>query len=119
MKTYMRRTFALVFLFVGMLCAPARAQSDSPITIAWPSSDKPTLKLTFAKFEQKGIANGDGIFVSEVTAQNVSDQGMPRSVFTVFVSDKAGVRIGRARLQLPEIPPYRSQNAQKIGRAHV
>ena len=107
----MRRTLAHFFL-VLLGGALAAAQSDSPITIAWPSNDKPTLKLTFAKFEQKGIVNGEGIFVSQVVAQNVSDQGMPRSVFTVYVSDKAGVRIGRARLQLPEIPPYRTQNAQ-------
>src|ERR1700689_3119652 len=55
---------------------------------------------------------GRGIFVSDVTAQNVSDQGMPRSVFTVLVSDKNGVRIGRARLQLPQIGSYRTEKAQ-------
>ncbi len=37
---------------------------------------------------------------------------MPPSVFTVYVSDKGGVRIGRGRLQLPAIAPYRTQNAK-------
>jgi hypothetical protein len=90
----------------------AFAQSDAPITVLWPTSDQPLLKLTFGEFQQSGIVNGEGIFVAQVTAQNVSEQAMPRSVFTVFVSDKNGVRIARARLQLPEIPPYRTQNAQ-------
>jgi hypothetical protein len=98
----------LLLLGIGL----ASAQDASPITVLWPSNDKPSLKLTFGRFQKSGIVNGDGIFVSEVTAQNVSDQGMPRSVFTIFVSDKDGVRIGRARLQLAEIGPYRTQTAQ-------
>jgi hypothetical protein len=56
--------------------------------------------------------DGQGIFIVDVIAQNVSDQNMPRSVFTVFVSDKNRVRIGRARLQLAEIPPFRTEKAQ-------
>jgi hypothetical protein len=95
-----------------LLTALAGAQSDAPITAFWPSSDKPVLKLTFGTFTRSGIVNGQGIYVSEVTAQNVSDQSMPRSVFTVFVSDKSGVRVGQARLQLPMIGPYRAEKAQ-------
>lgn len=106
----MRKLFLLALLLAGP--GFIAAQTETPIVVAWPSSDKPTLKLSFDKFEKKGVVNGDGIFTSDVTVQNVSDQGMPRSIFTVFISDSNGVRIGRARLQLPEIPPYRSQKAQ-------
>ena len=95
------------------LCAmSAIAQSDSPITVLWPTQDQPTLKLTFDKFVQSGLVNGQGIYVSDVTAQNVSAQGMPRSMFTVFISDKNGVRIGRAILKMAEIPAYRTQKSQ-------
>lgn len=107
----MRKTAASILLLL-LAVAPSRAQSDSPLTIFWPNSDKPVLKLTFSHFQQKGIVNNEGVYLSDVTAQNVSDQGMPRSVFTVFISDKNGVRIGRARLQLPEIPAYRSEKGQ-------
>ncbi len=58
------------------------------------------------------MVNGQRIFLSDVTALNVSDQGIPKSMFTIFVSDKNGVRIGSARLQLSEIGPYRTQKAQ-------
>jgi hypothetical protein len=95
-----------------MCSAYAAAQTDIGITLLWPTPDKPSLKLTFSTFRQSGVVDGQGIFVSDVTAQNVMDQSMPRSVFTVFISNKDGVRIGRARLQLPEIPPYRMQKAQ-------
>lgn len=103
-----RVVFSLIILWTGL----APAQDDSTITLLWPSNDKPALKFTFSKFQQSGLVNGQGIYLSDVTAQNVSDQGVPKSIFTVFVADKNGVRIGRARLQLAEIGPYRTQKAQ-------
>lgn len=108
----MRRSHTLGLLLLLAFCSYARAQPDAAITVLWPNSDKPSLKLMFGAFQKSGIVDGEGIFVSDVTAQNVLDQSMPRSVFTVFISSKDGVRIGRARLQLPEIPPYRTQKAQ-------
>ncbi len=82
------------------------------MTVDWPSAEKPSLRFNFGKFQQSGIVNGQGVFVCDVTAQNVLDQSMPRSVFTVFISDKDGVRVGRARLQLPAIPAYQMEKAQ-------
>jgi len=108
----MKRILSYLLIFFALCGALASAQSDSAIKVSWPSADKPTLKLTFSQFDQKGIVDGQGIFVSNVTAQNVTDSGMPRSVFTVYISDKNGVRIGTARLRLLDIPPFRTQNAQ-------
>ncbi len=108
----MRKALGLTAFLLILSIGFAAAQASSPITVLWPSTDKPSLKLTFGPFQQSAIENGQGIFVSDLTAQNVSDQGVPRSVFTLFISDKNGVRIGRARLQLPEIGPYRTEKAQ-------
>jgi hypothetical protein len=107
-----RKIFAPIALLLVLSIGFAAAQTSSPITVFWPSSDKPSLKFIFGPFQQSAIENGQGIFVSDVTAQNVSEQGMPRSVFTLFISDRNGVRIGRARLQLSEIGPYRTEKAQ-------
>lgn len=109
----MRRFVALLLPLCFLFPFPAllAGQTDG-VAVSWPSPDKPLLKLTFAKFQQTGMINGQGIFTSDVTAQNVSEQGMPRSIFTVFITDVKGVRIGRARLQLSEIPPYRTQKSQ-------
>lgn len=108
----MKTRLALFLAFFVSVCRLAGAQADSPITVMWPSNDKATLKISFAKFQKSGVVNGQGIFTADVTAQNVSEQSMPRSVFTVFIADKSGVRIGRARLQLPQIPPYRTEKTQ-------
>ena len=108
----MKTRIALRIVLTFLTCCVAGAQTDSPISVNWPSNDNPTLKITFAKFQKSGIVNGQGIYVVDVTAQNVSEQNMPRSVFTVFIADNVGVRIGRARLQLAEIAPYRTEKAQ-------
>jgi hypothetical protein len=108
----MTKTCRVVFSLIIVCTGLASAQDESATTVLWPSNDKPTLKFTFGKFQQSGLVNGQGIFLSDVTAQNISDQGVPKSIFTVFVADKNGVRIGRARLQLSEIGPYRTQKAQ-------
>jgi hypothetical protein len=108
----MRKLCRLVFCLSALSIGLAVAQHDSAITVLWPSHEKVSLKFTFSKFQHSGMVNGQGIFLSDVSAQNVSDQGIPKSMFTVFVSDKNGVRIGRARLQLSEIGPYRTQKTQ-------
>lgn len=108
----MKAHLSLSLVLILAACGLAGAQAESPTTLFWPSADKPTLKISLGKFQKSGILNGQSIFVVDVSAQNVSDQGMPRSVFTVFVADKNGVRIGRARLQLPEIRPFRTEKAQ-------
>jgi hypothetical protein len=104
----MSRILTLLTVFV---CASAFAQPDS-ITVPWPSADQPKLKLTFSKFQQSAISNGQGIYTTDVVVQNLSDSTMPRSLFTVYISDKNNVRIGLAKLQLPQISPYQSQKGQ-------
>ena len=93
-------------------CGSGFAQADFPITLLWPASDQATLKFTFAKFQQSGIVNGQGIFVSDVIVQNVSEQQAPKSVCTVFVMDKNGVRIGRGLLRLPDIGSKGTERSQ-------
>jgi len=58
------------------------------------------------------MANGQGIYTADVVVQNLSDSAMPRSLFTVYISDKNNVRIGLANLQLPQILPYQSRKGQ-------
>lgn len=98
-------------LFFVLWSSFAVAQAD-PVIALWPDATNPSLKMTFSKFQQKGLVNGQGIYYSDVVVQNMSGSGMPRSVFTVYVADKDNVRVGRALLLLNEIPPYRSQSTQ-------
>jgi hypothetical protein len=101
-------------LFLGLLLLSSACcfgQATFPMTLAWPP-DSPTLKFVFTRYQPSGMVNGQGIFVSDVTVENLSDQSVPKSVFTVFVMDKDGVRIGRGLLRFPEIGPKRTERAQ-------
>jgi hypothetical protein len=55
--------------------------------VQWPDDEKPMLRLVFAGFVRVGLVNGQGVYTSEVTAQNLAGQSTPRSVFTVNVLD--------------------------------
>ena len=109
----MKRNLSLFFLCLLLLQgAYCLGQTDFPITLVWPPDNQPTLKFMFARYQQSGMVNGQGIFTSDVTAQNLSDQPVPKSVFTVFVMDKDGVRIGRGLLRLPDIGPKHTERSQ-------
>jgi hypothetical protein len=108
----MRTLFGGCVLLLAVLVPQLNSQSSPPVTVQWPDADKPILKLVFAGFSRVGLVNGAGIYSSEVTAQNLSDQSMPRSVFTVNILDANGVMIGKARLQLDAIAPYRTGKSQ-------
>ncbi len=108
----MRRGLILACAFLAWGTVVCLAQVGFPVTLPWPTADKPTLKFTVGKLQQSGLYNGQTIFVSEVAVQNVSDQSVPKSLFTVFVNDKDGVRVGRALLRLPEIRAMQTEKAQ-------
>ena len=108
----MRTVFGWCVLVLAVSVSPLTGQSSPAVTVQWPDSNKPVLKLTFGGFARVGMINGAGVFTSEVTAQNLSEQAMPRSVFTVNILDASGVKIGKARLQLDAIQPYRTGKSQ-------
>ena len=109
--TAMRIVFGCALL-LAVLVPQLNSQSSPPVTVQWPDADKPMLELVFVGFARVGLVNGTGIYSSDVTAQNLSDRSMPRSVFTINILDANGVKIGKARLQLDAIPPYRSAKSQ-------
>jgi PEGA domain len=98
-----------LFLLQGVFCL---GQADFPIVLNWPTDNQPTLKFSLAKYQPSGVVNGQGIYVSDVTVQNVSEQPVPKSIFTVFVMDKDGVRIGRGLLRLPDIAAKHTEKSQ-------
>ena len=110
--TAMRTQFGVCVLLLAVLVPQLNSQSSPPVTVQWPDADKPVLKVVFAGFARVGLVNGAGIYTSDVTVQNLSEQSIPRSVFTINILDANGVKIGRARLQLDAIGPYRTAKAQ-------
>ena len=71
----------------------------------WPNAEKPSLKLTFAKFQLLATIAGQGNFVSDVTIENLTAKVVPRVYFNVYVKDKASIRIGEGVLTVADIQP--------------
>jgi hypothetical protein len=108
----MKRNVILLCVVLGYSSVLAHTQEGFPVTLSWPTADKPTLRFTIAKLQPSGLYNGQSIFVSDLTVQNLSDQPIPKSTFTVFIHDKDSVRIGRALLHVPEIRAMQTAKAQ-------
>jgi hypothetical protein len=76
----MQRACTSCVFLRAILVAQLGAQSSPSVTIQWPDGDKPLLRLVFAGFARVGIVNEQGVYTSEVSAQNLSEQSMPRSI---------------------------------------
>jgi hypothetical protein len=101
----MKRRLCLSLLLFGLGSVLAFAKTESSITMLWPSDDKPALKLTFGRFQQLYALGDQKTFVSDVVVQNMTEKQVPHVSFTVFLMDKAQVRIGDGILQVSDINP--------------
>jgi len=108
----MKRHVVLFNLILILGSAASFGQSGFPVTLSWPMESNPTLKFSVGKLQQSGLYNGQTIFVADVRIQNVSAEPIPKSVFTIFIHDKDGVRIGRGLLRFDGVAPSQTAKAQ-------
>ncbi len=89
----MNRYFRLLLIFALLAGTTfAKNKSDVVMVLLWPNANKPTLKLSFGKFQQEGMYAGQFSFVSDVLIENVSTKAIPRASFTIqlLVKTKCG-----------------------------
>ena len=82
---------------------------DTPFqTVTWPDSGTPVLRFTFSKF--KLLVNGVGkehTYVTDATAENLSDKTLGSVDMSLYVFDKAHARIGDGNIDLTNVGPTR------------
>ena len=101
-------TVALIFL-LSVILGWAKEKPQPTITLVWPDSPSPTLKLVFGKFVQQGPGyGGQTSFASDVIVQNVSPKRIPRASLTVRFFDKNAVRVGDGVLNINDLAPAES-----------
>jgi hypothetical protein len=98
-----RRPNSHLLLTVLALASLCVAKQESSIVMLWPTADKPTLKLTFGRFQQIGAYAGQNSFVSDVIVENLSGKAMSHLSFTVYLLDKSKIRIGEGTLRVNEL----------------
>ncbi len=105
MKTSPRCRFIAVLVVISSI-ALAREKPEPTITMMWPDSSNPTLKLVFGRFVRQGPGyGGQTSFASDVLVQNVSAKRIPRASLTVRLFDQNKVRVGDSVLNVNDLGP--------------
>ncbi len=78
---------------------------DQPFqVVAWPDSGQPVLRFTFSKFNSLGAGMGkERTYISDVTAENLSDKTITGTSFSLYVYDKGKARIGEGYINLTNV----------------
>jgi hypothetical protein len=97
-----------VFALLIAMSFPAFAAKDTVFqTVDWPDSGQPVLRFTFSKF--KAITGGVGkehTYVTDSTAENISDTRLPAVNMALYVFDKSHARIGDGSINLTNVGPH-------------
>ena len=104
------RFMALCICF--FLIAAASAKEPPGQVIVWPSTGPPVLRFTFGKFKEVSNAAGRHNYNTEVTAENLWSQKISDASFTLYVFDKAKVRIGDGWVTVNDVNPGATVKSQ-------
>ncbi|HMG86833.1 MAG TPA: PEGA domain-containing protein [Terracidiphilus sp.] len=89
-----------------LLCAIPALAKDAPLAVIdWPLTGTPVVRFTFGKFKTlPGMGSLHG-YVMETTAENLSARVIPSARFSVYLFDKAKVRVGEDAISLSNVGP--------------
>lgn len=104
-KLLFRVCCATVALLLCIASGPALAKDTPLAVIDWPSTGTPVVRFTFSKFKAlPGMGSLHG-YVMDTTAQNLSSRVIPSAQFSVYLFDKAKVRVGEDGITLRNVGP--------------
>jgi hypothetical protein len=75
-------------------------------TATWPDSGPPAIRFTVSKFRTLGSPQGrERNYVTETTAENISNKKISNAGFLLYVFDKSKARIGEGYISLSNVGP--------------
>lgn len=95
----------LVVGLIGLCLAVAGAKEPTEQIVVWPENGKPLLRFTFGKLKEGAAYGREHSYTCETTAQNLWEKKLAVATFTLYVFDKANVRIGEGFLQVNNMGP--------------
>lgn len=98
----MRRISTCV-LFLGVACSWAVAKDQPFQVVTWPDSGQPILRFTFSKFKDIGGMGKEHTYITDTTADNLSDKTISGASFSLYVFDKSKARIGEGYINLTNV----------------
>lgn len=97
---------ALGLLYLSFaFCAGATPKDPPPQVIDWPTTGAPVVRFSFAKFKEISSVGQRRMYTSDVTAENLWSKKISHAEFTLYVYDKAKVRIGEGFVGISDVNP--------------
>jgi hypothetical protein len=93
----------LLLLVPLMFAKDKKEKQEASMVMFWPDQASPTLRLTFEKFTEMAIYNGQRSLGSHVLVENLSGKRIPQASFTVYLMDKNKIRIGKGDLSITDL----------------
>jgi hypothetical protein len=113
MTSRMKPLHSLAIICCLLFSVPFNAKDKkddkaAAMVLLWPDQNSPTLRLSFGKFQQLAAYDGQLSLESNVLIENMSGKRIPQASFTVYMTDKGGVRIGDGVLSISDLDPGQS-----------
>jgi len=83
----------------------ANAKEAQPLVIEWPASGTTVLRFSFGKFKELSSLGKQHVYTTDVTAENLWNKKISRADFTLYIYDKAKVRIGEGWISISDVSP--------------
>jgi hypothetical protein len=74
-------------------------------SVTWPDSGQTVLRFSFSKFKDIGGMGKEHTYITDTTAENVSDKTIGDANFSLYVFDKGKARIGEGYISLKNVSP--------------
>ncbi len=96
----------IVIPCIGLLLLAAASAKEPPAqVILWPASGPPVVRFTFGKFKEISSSGKQHNYTTDVTAENVWNKKISSAEFSLYVYDKAKVRIGDGWISIRDVSP--------------
>jgi hypothetical protein len=93
-----------VFVFFMVLAVSSLVAKDTTFqVVSWPDSGQPVLRFTFSKFKEIAGMGKERTYITETTAQNLSDKTINNASFSLYVFDKDKARVGEGYINLTNV----------------
>jgi hypothetical protein len=99
-----KQSILLVCLWV-VLSGATNAEESLLQIVNWTAAGTTVVRFSFGKFKELSSLGKQHVYATEVTAQNLWTKPISRATFTLYVFDKAKVRIGEGFISISELTP--------------
>ena len=96
---------ASLLISLLFLSIPAWCKDPTPLSIVWPESGTPVLRLNFGKLRRSNSVAGQRSYTFEVVAENLWGKRIPKAEFSLHFYDKNQVRIGDGWISISNVDP--------------